>query len=116
MHELSLSRQLFGVVARAAGGRPVLAVQVRVGHLRQVVPASLEHAWGFTVRGTALEGSRLEMEEVAVRLYCGSCHQVLPPPAPLVFSCAACGSARTRVVAGEEFQVVSIDVSDAPSP
>lgn len=110
MHELSIARQLAGVVSRAAGGRQVLAVQVRVGHLRQVVPSSLTSAWTFTVAGTVLEGAALELEEVPVRLSCRACGITAPPPAPLVFDCAVCASPDTSVVAGEELAVVSIDV------
>lgn len=110
MHELSIARQLAGVVSRAAAGRRVLAIQVRVGHLRQVVPDSLASAWTFTVAGTALEGAELELEEVPVLLACRACGTTAPPPAPLVFDCAACGSPDTSVAAGEELAVVSIDV------
>lgn len=114
MHELALSQQLAGIVARAAAGRRVCSVQVQVGHLRQVVPDALHHAWTFTVRTTELDGAALVIDEVPVRLHCLDCDQTSEPGERLGFDCLHCQSPRTRVVAGEEFLVTSIDVDEAP--
>ena len=42
MHELSIAEALVAITARHAGDRRVHRVEVKVGHLRQVVPAALE--------------------------------------------------------------------------
>jgi hydrogenase nickel incorporation protein HypA/HybF len=41
VHELSVSAAVVDTAVRHAGGRPVAVVNLRVGHLRQVVPDSL---------------------------------------------------------------------------
>ncbi|MCL2850455.1 MAG: hydrogenase maturation nickel metallochaperone HypA, partial [Micrococcales bacterium] len=85
-----------------------------VGELRQVVPQALEHAWTFVVRGTRLDGARLELCQVPATVTCDSCgHQARLGPA-LGFSCTACGSTCTHVSSGEEFVLTAVDVTDLP--
>ena len=52
MHELSLSSAIVNTVVKHADGRRVSVVNLRVGHLRQVVPDSLEFYFEFVARGT----------------------------------------------------------------
>ena len=68
MHELSLAGAVIDTVERHAAGRRVTAVYLRVGHLRQVVPASLEFYFEHVARGTVCDGARLEQELVPARL------------------------------------------------
>lgn len=110
MHELSLCRGIFGIVERARGGRRVTAVDVDVGHLRQVVPRTLEYCWGIVCEGTALEGARLRIDHIPVRLRCRDCGAHTDVAQALVLVCGDCGGARCDVVRGEEFMVRSMDV------
>jgi hydrogenase nickel incorporation protein HypA/HybF len=45
MHELAIAQSMFEIARRHAAGRRVAKVEVRVGHLRQVVPSSLTFAF-----------------------------------------------------------------------
>ncbi len=49
-------------------GRPVTAVHVRLGRLRQVVPSSLAFYFELVSRETVCEGARLEQEVVPAAL------------------------------------------------
>ena len=55
MHELSIADAIARIAARHAGERRVSAVEVCVGHLRQVVPDSLEFAFGLLVDALTME-------------------------------------------------------------
>ena len=110
MHELALSRAVLDAALRHSGGRPVAAVQLRVGALRQVVPVQLEHWFGLVARGTACDGARLDQQLVPARLACGACGREWELTEP-VFRCAECG-AGARVVAGEELEIESIEVEE----
>lgn len=113
MHEVSLCRSLAAAVSRAAGQRPVETVYVDVGQLRQVVPEALTHAWTFVVRGTGLDGARLEVNHIPAVLICDDCgHQVELGP-ELGFVCQRCGSSQTHLSSGEEFTLTAIDVSES---
>jgi hydrogenase nickel incorporation protein HypA/HybF len=119
MHELSLAIAIVELVDRHAAGRRVSSVSLRVGSLRQVVPASLEFHFGFAARGSLSEGARLEQEAVAALLRCAECRTEWDPAPPraettedlvVSFRCPGCGSARFSVLAGEELEVESIEV------
>jgi hydrogenase nickel incorporation protein HypA/HybF len=111
VHELSVAGAVLETVERHADGRPVTAVSLRVGRLRQVVPESLQFYWGIVVRGTPHELARLELEEVAAQLACSECRHRWEPELP-VFRCARCGSSSVEVSAGAELEVEYIDVEE----
>jgi hydrogenase nickel incorporation protein HypA/HybF len=104
VHELSLASAIVDTVERHAEGRPVRAISLRVGALRQVVPESLEFYVEIVGRDTVCEGARLELEVVPALLAC--CGVEWEPPS---FRCPRCGGGG-KVVAGDEFMVESIDV------
>ena len=114
MHELAISSAVLESVLRHADGRRVSAVKLRVGHLRQVVPDSLEFYWGIVTRDGVAEGSVLEQELIAARLACSVCARQWEIELP-VFRCPTCGGADVRVAAGDELEVESIEVEEEPA-
>jgi hydrogenase nickel incorporation protein HypA/HybF len=119
MHELSVARAVVGTAASHAGGRPVVAVKLRVGALRQVVPSSLEFYFAIAARESLCDGACLDQEPVAALLRCPGCEtewDPAPPPAESwamvvpVFRCPGCGAAGAEVVRGDELEVESIEV------
>ena len=109
MHELSIAEALVEIAERHARGRPVLKVEVAVGHLRQVVPPALEFAWELVARGTALEGAELELREVPAAGSCRSCGADTPLPRfPL--QCPTCGGFDVEVTRGEELLVEALEL------
>ena len=111
MHELSVARAVVDIATRHAGGRRVTAVQLRVGHLRQVVPDSLAFYFEHVARGTLCEGAALEYEIVAANLGCARCGAAWRLD-ETSFRCPQCGSADVAVEAGNEFEVESIEVEE----
>lgn len=117
MHELSLCRSIYEIADRAREGRPVAVVNMQIGHLRQVVPRTLEYCWGLVTEQTQLHGSRLSIEHVAVELECRSCRATTLVAERLLLACSGCGSPDVRIVRGEELLVTSIDLAaDDPTP
>ena len=114
MHELAIASAVLESVLRHAAGREVSAVKLRVGHLRQVVPDSLEFYWGIVTRDGVCEGSVLEQEVIAARLECKACSREWEIELP-VFRCPTCGGADVRVAAGDELEVESIEVEEEPA-
>jgi hydrogenase nickel incorporation protein HypA/HybF len=111
MHELSIATAIVQIAERHAAGRRVTRVEVRVGHLRQVVPSALEFAFELITQGTALDGAELALEEVPVVVRCGACAAHTDQEA-FPFACGACGGWDVEVVQGEELLVDAIDLEE----
>lgn len=110
MHELSLSAAIADIVTKRADGRRVEVVHLRVGQLRQVVPESLEFCWRMLTEDTSLAGSTLDIERVEAQLCCGRCDATTLIEDEFLLACRACGSVDVTVAAGDEFDVMSLDL------
>ncbi len=73
MHELSIADAIVRIACAHAGERRIETVEVKVGHLRQVVPDSLAFAFTLVAEGTVAEGAELVMEEVPAAGVCRAC-------------------------------------------
>jgi hydrogenase nickel incorporation protein HypA/HybF len=111
VHELSLSSAILETALRHAGGKKVGAVELTVGALRQVVPASLTFYFEIVSRGTVCEGARLELHTVDARVRCNGCDDEWTLDDP-IFRCSSCEASDVEVITGNEFLVESIDVEE----
>jgi hydrogenase nickel incorporation protein HypA/HybF len=112
MHELSLAESVVAIASRHAAGRPVARVELKVGHLRQVVPSALEFAFELVAQGTVVEGAELVLEEVPAAGRCRRCGAESELPGfPL--ACAACGSVDVELLRGEELLVEALELEEA---
>jgi hydrogenase nickel incorporation protein HypA/HybF len=111
MHELSVASAVIDTATRHADGRRVTSVQLRVGHLRQVVPDSLAFYFGHVAVGTLCEGARLEQEVVPARLRCEACEHEWEL-GEAMFRCPRCDATRVEITAGNELEVDSIEVEE----
>jgi hydrogenase nickel incorporation protein HypA/HybF len=111
MHELSIAGALVAIASRHAAGRRVTRVEVKVGHLRQVVPDSLAFAFELVAVDTEVEGAELVLEEVPAAGRCRACGTESRLEAfPL--HCGACGGLDVEVIRGEELLVDSLELEE----
>ena len=112
MHELAIADSIVAIASRHAGGRSVVKVEVRVGHLRQVVPDALAFAFRLVAEGTCVAGAELELEEVPAAGRCRACGEHGPLDGfPL--QCPGCGSLDLELVGGEELLVDSLELEES---
>lgn len=109
MHELSIAQAIVDVATANAGDSRVTHVHVKVGRLRQVVPAALGFSFELCTHGTAVEGAALELEEVPIGVTCRSCGAG-SQPATFPLACGTCGGLSVEVVQGEELVVESLEL------
>jgi hydrogenase nickel incorporation protein HypA/HybF len=119
MHELSIASAVVEIACRRSEGRAVTKIVLRVGHLRQVVPSSLEFSFELVAQGTLAEGAELEMLPVPAAGLCKQC-EVETHLKAFPFQCAGCGGFDLRIVAGDDLEVESIECleesDNAPRP
>jgi hydrogenase nickel incorporation protein HypA/HybF len=111
MHELSIADAIAQLALRHANGRRVYQVEVKIGHLRQVVPSALAFAWQLVTDATPLEGAELEVEQVPARARCRAClTETTMESFPL--QCGRCGNLDVELVAGEELLVDALELEE----
>jgi hydrogenase nickel incorporation protein HypA/HybF len=114
MHELSIADAIVSIATAHAGGRKIETVEVKVGHLRQVVPDALLFAFALVAEGTEAEGAELLLDEVPAAGVCRVCGQESELPGfPL--ACEACGSLDVELVRGEELLVDALTMEGVAS-
>lgn len=112
MHELSMCGAIYEIADRAAAGRPVSVIHLRVGQLRQIVPDTLTYCWTLVSDQTELAGSRLEVDSVPVTFRCLDCDSTTTLAGQLLLLCPKCGGAQVRVTTGEEFMLTSLELAE----
>jgi len=115
MHELSLCSSIADTVNAHADGRAVRAVNLRIGHLRQIVPETLQFCWSMQSADSPLANTELVIEHVPAVVSCRPCEATttLEHPIPV---CGTCGSGDVELISGEEFLIASIDLDQSEQP
>jgi hydrogenase nickel incorporation protein HypA/HybF len=111
MHELSLAESVVRIASGHAAGRRVARVELKVGHLRQVVPAALEFAFELVARGTPAEGAELVMEEVPAAGRCRRCGAE-SEFSGFPLACGGCGGLDLELLRGEELFVDALELDE----
>lgn len=114
MHEMGIALEIIDITrASIPPDMPdavVARVNLKVGKLSAIVPESLRFCFEVAARETPLAGADLHIEEVPVTARCEDCTRewVITEP---VFSCAACGSGKVKLLSGKELDIVSIEIA-----
>jgi len=112
VHELSIAESVVRIAERHANGRPVAKVEVKVGHLRQVVPSALAFAFELVAQGTCVAGAELAMEEIPAAGRCRRCGAESELDGfPL--QCPVCEGLDLELLRGEELLVDALELDDA---
>lgn len=115
MHELSVAQDIVEQVLTWLEAnpldRPVVALHLRIGRLRAVMPEQL--AFGFEVlsEGTPLQGVRLVIEEIQPRAACRSCGAE-DDVNDIGLICARCASPDVEIRAGRELEISALEVQE----
>jgi hydrogenase nickel incorporation protein HypA/HybF len=113
MHEMSIIEALIEQVRQEIRpGTSVRAVRLRVGKLRQAMPETLTFCYDAAVRGTSLEGSRLEVEELPAEARCRRCCLTFVVEENW-FECPRCRAAGADLLHGDELQLMSLTLAQA---
>jgi hydrogenase nickel incorporation protein HypA/HybF len=115
MHELSIALSIIeGVEEEIArrNGAHVTAVHLKLGPLSGVVKDALLFSFAVACEGTQLAGSKLEIEETPVVLYCPVCEQERPAISISNLCCNICGTPSADIRKGSELEVFALELID----
>ncbi len=114
MHELSIALSLVELACEEAarlGDVHVDALHLRLGPLSGVVKEALEFSFEMASAGTTIEGSRLEIEDVPVRVFCQNCGEERTLDSAQHFRCPVCGELTADVRGGRELELTALEVT-----
>jgi hydrogenase nickel incorporation protein HypA/HybF len=113
MHELSIACDLVEmaeVAARAAHAERVAVVHLKLGVFAGVVKDALLFGYDTATQGTLLEGSRREIEDVPLVVYCSRCDQERQLHTIQCFECPTCGNPISDIRHGKELELTSMEI------
>ena len=113
MHELGIMTGVVDVVeqsAHEAQADKVLKVTLSVGTMTEAMEDALRFAYEALVEGTFAQDSELEIIMVQPRSICEDCGLEYEHDR-FHMSCPTCGSFSTKLLAGKELQIDSIEVN-----
>ncbi|HEV7505746.1 MAG TPA: hydrogenase maturation nickel metallochaperone HypA [Thermoanaerobaculia bacterium] len=115
MHELSIAMSLIEAACEEAarqGDVRVEALHLRLGALSGVVREALEFSFDLAAAGTAIEGARLQIEEIPVTVYCPQCCEERQLASLQHFRCPVCDTLTPEVVRGRELELRALEISE----
>jgi hydrogenase nickel incorporation protein HypA/HybF len=115
MHELSIAMSMVEMATeecRRLGVERVNALHLRLGLLSGVVKDALLFSYEIACDGTPLQGSRLLIEDVPVKVFCRKCASEKTLDSIQLFACPACGELTPEVIEGRELLVVAMEIEE----
>jgi len=112
MHELSVTESVLEIAcehAQKAQAEKVTDIFLVIGRLSSIVDDSIEFYWNVISKGTLCEDAKLHFKRIPAELVCLECKAQYTLEDELM-PCPNCGSARVRVIAGDEFNLESIEI------
>lgn len=115
MHEMGIALQIVEIATASLPaemeGVRVAKVNLKIGKLAAVVPASLRFCFEAVTRNTAFAGSILDIKEVPVVVKCRSCHSEWTVTGP-DFTCKTCQHGEVDILSGREIEIISLEVGE----
>jgi hydrogenase nickel incorporation protein HypA/HybF len=114
MHELSIAQEIISIVQQhvpAGQSQSVKAVRMKIGKMTAILPDSLQFCFDALITGSPMEGAKLEIDSIPLTLRCHECKKESALEG-CAFVCPECGSANMQVIAGNELNIIEIELHD----
>ena len=112
MHELSVTESVLEIAckhAEKAKAKKVTDIHLVIGRLSSIVDDSVQFYWDVISKDTICEDANLHFKRKPAELVCLDCKTEYTLKEELT-ACPNCGSARIRVLSGDEFNLESIEI------
>lgn len=115
MHEMGIAQQLVTIALDAIPddieNPRVEILNLRIGKLAAVVEHSLAFCMEIITKDTPLDGVRLNIEAVPVKIRCLTCQKEWETDTPM-FKCPDCGDGQVKMLTGREIEISSMELAD----
>ena len=85
---------------------------MRLGPHSGVVKDALLFCFEAATRGTAIEGARLDIEDVPLTVFCPRCSEERQLAGPQHLRCPICDEPTPDIVHGRELELTALEVND----
>jgi len=112
MHELAITEGILRLAvpeAEKQGAKRIIAINLKLGALTDIVPSCIEHYLQYSAAGTIAEGAKIVVKPIPVGIRCRDCGWS-GEIEKHVFSCPGCGSENVEITQGREYYVESLEV------
>jgi len=112
MHELSVTESVLEIAckhAEKAQANKVTDIYLVIGRLSSIVDDSVSFYWDMISKNTVCEDAKLHFKRIPAKLICLQCNHEYTLDDELT-PCPNCGSARVKVISGDEFNLDSIEI------
>ena len=112
MHELAITESILSIANQAAkenNGTKVTDIYLVIGQLSSIVDDSVQFYWNHISKGTIAEKATLHFNRIPATMLCLDCSTEFTLEDELI-PCPNCDSINLNIIAGEEFQVDSIEI------
>lgn len=112
MHELAVTESVLEIAcehAKKANAVKVTDIFLVIGRLSSIVDDSIIFYWDIISKDTLCEEAKIHFTRVPAELVCLECNEKYAFDNDLT-PCPNCGSARVRVLSGDEFHLESIEI------
>ncbi|MCX6935936.1 MAG: hydrogenase maturation nickel metallochaperone HypA [Verrucomicrobia bacterium] len=114
MHEGNFTDQIvdaiLGELEKYPNNRPA-QVSVAVGEMLHLLPDSVQMHYQLRTQGTPLEGVKLILREVPVRVLCNTCGFSGDVEDHHLLMCSKCGARDVKMLSGNEITIDAIEIS-----
>jgi hydrogenase nickel incorporation protein HypA/HybF len=113
MHELSIAMSIIDMASEEASrrGARIEAIHLKLGPLCGVIKEALVSAYELAREGSALDGSRLEIEDVPIVTWCDRCQAERTVASVQEIVCSVCGAPTPDIRKGRELEIVALEIS-----
>ena len=112
MHELAVTESLLTIVVESANendAQKVTDITLSIGALSSIIDDSVQFYWDHISKDTVAEKATLHFNRIPATLLCLDCSTEFTLEDELT-PCPYCNSIYLSIIAGEEFQVDSIEI------
>ena len=112
MHEFGIAKNIFDAIYEEVKKREisrVLSIRLEVGKLTAIVPSALEFCFETITEGTLLEGAKLDIIDIPLKMKCKKCSHIFEVK-DYSYNCPLCENSDCEMISGDELLIKNLEV------